>query len=130
MNKIKRPVFLIALCVLTFIGSTIAFMGYFLASVFFEKTAAFVIKYSSWNSVEQISPLFFTALMVLYAFSLTGAIRMWKRHRDGFYLYSIAQLAIIFLPAIWINSQSFSVTNAIFTGIFIIGYGWHLKWLR
>lgn len=130
MEKIKRPVLLSALCVLTFIGSTIAFLSYFLASVFFEKATEFIVKYSSWSSVKAISPLFFTALMVLYAFSLTGAIRMWKRHRSGFYIYSVAQLIILFLPVIWVNGQSFSVTNAIFSGIFILGYGWHLKWLK
>ncbi|HKI88788.1 MAG TPA: hypothetical protein VKA38_07170 [Draconibacterium sp.] len=130
MNKTKRPVFLSALCVLTFIGSTIAFLSYFLASVFFDKTAEIIIKYSSWSSVEQISPMFFTALMVLYAFSLTGAIRMWKRHREGFYLYTFAQLVILFLPVIWVNSQSFSVTNAIFSLIFIFGYGINWKYFE
>lgn len=130
MNEKKRPDFLSALCILTFIGSSIAFIGYFFASVFFERIAEIIIKYSSWISVEQISPLFFTALMVLYAFSLTGAIRMWKRHRGGFYLYTLAQLIILFLPIIWIDSQTFSITNAIFTGIFIVGYGWNFKWLK
>lgn len=130
MNKTKRPVFLSALCVLTFTGSTIAFLSYFLASVFFEKTSEIIIKYSSWSSVNQISPLYFTAFMTLYAISLTGAIRMWKQHRNGLYLYSVAQLVILFLPIIWVNGQSFSQTNAIFTGIFISGYTWHWKWLK
>jgi len=130
MNKTKRPDFLSALCILTFTGSSLALIGYFLASVFFERSAEMIIKYSSWSSVDQISPLFFTALMVLYAFSLTGAIRIWKQHRDGFYLYSIAQIVILFLPVIWVNSQAFSVTNAIFTLFFIIGYAWHLMWLK
>jgi hypothetical protein len=130
MNEKKRPDFLSALCILTFIGSSLAFVSYFLASVFFEKSVEIIIKYSSWSSVEQISPLYFTALMVLYAFSLTGAIRMWKQHRGGFYLYTLAQLIILFLPVIWVDSQAFSVTNTIFTGIFIVGYGWNLKWMK
>jgi len=130
MNEKKRPDFLSALCILTFIGSGLAFISYFLASVFFEKSAEIIIKYSSWSSVEQISPLYFTALMVLYAFSLTGTIRIWKHHRDGFYLYTLAQLIILFLPVIWVNVQALSITNAIFTGIFIVGYGWNLKWLK
>ena len=130
MNTTKRPDFLSALCVLTFTGSSIAFVGYFLVSVFFEQSAEIIIKYSSWSSVDRISPLFFTALMTLYAFSLTGAIRMWKQHRDGFFLYSFAQLVILFLPVIWINSQAFSITNTVFTGIFILGYAMHWKWLH
>ncbi len=130
MNRKKRPDFLKALCILTFTGSSIAFVTYFFASIFFEKTTALIIKYSSWSSADQISPLFFTALMVLYAGSLIGAIRIWKGHKNGFYLYCIAQVIILLLPVFLINQQAFSVTNAIFTTVFIVGYGWNLKWLR
>ena len=123
-----RPPFLSALCILTFIGSTIGFIGYFLASLFFERTSELIIKYSSWHSVETISPLYFTVLMALFAFSLTGAIRMWKFHRDGLFLYSISQIVILFLPVVWINWNAFSVSNTIFTTVFIWGYGWN--WLK
>jgi hypothetical protein len=125
MNGVKtnRNDFLSALCILTFIGSTSAFVGYFLASVFFEKTSAFIIKYSNLHSVEKISPLYFTLLMALSAISLTGAIRMWKLHRDGFFIYTISQLIFLFLPVIWLGWNSFSVTGAIFTGVFVVGYG-------
>ena len=118
----ERPAFFTALCILTFIGSGIGFFLYFLAAVFFEKTSEIIIKYSNWSSVDAISPVYFTALMALMAISLTGAIRMWKYHRDGFFLYIIAQLGILFLPVFWIDWKSFSDTNAIFTGIFFIGY--------
>jgi len=129
MNSIKRPVFLSALCILTFVGSSVAFISYFLASVFFEKSSALIIKYSSWSTTDVISPLYFTALMALYAISLIGAIRMWKLHRNGFYIYAISQLIILFLPTIWINWQTFSLTNAILTSIFIIGYALNWKYL-
>ncbi len=130
MNEIKtnRTVSLSALCILTFIGTTTSFIAYFLASLFFEKTSEIIIKYSKWYSVEAISPLYFTLFMALSAISLVGAIRMWKLHRDGFFIYTISQLAILFLPVIWINWQSFSDTSAIFTVVFIIGYG--INWKR
>lgn len=123
----NRPVSLTAFCVLTFIGSSAGFMLYFLAAVFFDKTSEIIIEYSNWSSVEAISPVFFTALMALMAISLTGAIRMWKFHRDGFFLYVFAQLGILFLPVIWVDWKSFSDTNAIFTGIFFIGYALNYK---
>ena len=129
-NKNKRPPLLSALCVLTFFGSTVAFLGYFIASLFFQKTSGIIIKYSSWHTTEDISPLYFTVLMALFALSLTGAIRMWKRHRDGLYLYAVSQIIILFLPVIWINWQAFSTTNAIFTLVFIVGYGVNIKWLK
>jgi hypothetical protein len=132
MNEIKtnRPNLLSALCILTFIGSTTGFISYFLASVFFDKASELIIKYSNWYSVEAISSLYFTLFMALSAISLTGAIRIWKLHRDGFYLYTISQFIILFLPVIWIGWNSFSVTGAIFTAVFVAGYAINWKWLR
>ena len=125
-----RPPFLSALCLLTFIGSSIGFTGYFLAALFFEKTSELILKYSSWHSTETISPLYFSLLMALFAISLTGAIRMWKLHRDGFYLYVFAQLSILIVPVVWIDWQALSATNAIFTTVFMLGYGFHFKVLK
>ncbi len=126
----QRPPFLSALCLLTFTGSSIGFFGYFLAALFFEKTSELIVKYSSWHSSEAISPLYFTLFMALFAISLTGAIRMWKLHRDGFFLYVFAQLAILIIPVLWIDWQAFSTTNAIFTVMFVTGYGMNFKRLK
>lgn len=125
-----RPNLLRALCILTFIGSTAGFIVYFLASLFFDKAAGLIIEYSNWHTVDSISPFYFTLFMAFSAVSLVGAIRMWKRHRDGFFIYSISQLLMFFLPAIWISWNSVSVTGAIFTIIFIVGYALNLKWLK
>ena len=132
MNEVKtnRPAFLSALCILTFIGSTASFIAYFLASVFFEKTSELIIKFSSWNSVDAISPLYFTFLMALSAISLIGAIRMWKLHRDGFIIYTVIQIILLFLPAIWIGWTSFSDSGAIFTIVFVAGYALNFKYLK
>ena len=129
-GKKVRPTSLSAFCILTFMGSTTGFIGYFIAALFFEKTSEIIIKYSNWSSVDAISPLYFTVLMALMAISLMGAIRMWKFHRDGFFLYIFSQLGILSLPAIWINWEAFSATNAIFTGVFFIGYGMNFKHLN
>jgi hypothetical protein len=129
-NQQARPFMLKALCILTFTGSSVAFVGYFFASLFFERTSELIIKYSSWQSTEAISPVYFNVLMVLFALSLTGAIRMWKQHVDGFILYLFSQLIILFLPAVWVNWQAFSTTNLIFTLVFTAGYAIHLKLMK
>ena len=126
-TKSHRSNFLSALCILTFLGSGLSFLMYFIAALFFEETSEFIIKYSSWSLTEAISPLYFTLIMALNAISLTGAIRMCKLHRDGFYLYVFAQLIILFVPAIWINFEAISISNAIFTILFIVGYGLNFK---
>jgi hypothetical protein len=129
-EKIKRPDFLSALCILTFIGSSITFTVYLLASLFFKNASEIIVKYSAWHSTDAISPLYFTILMALSALSLTGAIRMWKQHRDGFLLYTAAHVLILLIPIFWINIQAFSVVNLIFTAIFIGGYGLNWKWMK
>lgn len=126
----NRPPFLSALCILTFIGSSIGFLGYFVVALFFEKSSELIIKYSSWHSVDTISPTYFTVLMAMFAISLVGAIRIWRFHRDGFFLYSIAQLVILLLPVIWIDGQTLSATNTIITLVLIIGYGQNWKHLK
>ena len=126
----NRTAFLKALCILTFIGSTASFIIYFLASLFFEKASQIIIKYSNWHSVDSISPFYFTLFMALSAISLAGAIRMWKLHRDGFFIYAAAQIIILFLPVIWIGWNSFSETGVIFTLIFIGGYALNWKNLK
>jgi len=132
MNEIKtnRSNLPTALCILTFIGSGASFIVYFLASVFFEQASEFIIKYSNWHSVEAISPFYFTLFMALSAVSLIGAIRIWKLHRDGFFIYTISQIILLFLPVIWIDWNSFSVTSAIFTAVFVGGYAMSWKGLR
>ncbi len=125
-----RPALLSALCILTFIGSTIGFLGHFLASVFFEQATDIIITYSSWHTTESISPFYFTPLMVMFALSLIAAIRMWKLHRDGYYLYLISQLVILFIPVLWNTWNEFSAINAIFTTVFVVGYSINLKWLK
>lgn len=129
-EKTSRSVLLSALCILTFIGSTVSFITFFLGSVFFDKASEIIIKYSSWHSVESISPFYFTMFMALSAISLIGAIRMWKLHRDGFFVYTISQLCLLCLPVIWIGADSFSATGAIFTAVFIGGYSLSIKQLH
>ena len=130
MEKQKRPTLLSTLCVMSFIGSGVAFLGYFIASLFFEEAIEAIVRFSSWHTTDKISPLYFTILMALNSFSLIGAIRIWKYHRDGMFIYLIAQLGILFFPSIWVGWEAFSYTNLIFTLIFIGGYFYHFRILK
>ncbi len=129
MNR-KRPSLLSALCFLSFIGSGLAFIGYFLASLFFEETCDIITTYSSWYSTEQLSPLYFTFLMALYGRSVVSVIRIWKFHRDGYFLYMAVHTIILFFPAIWIGWSVFSATNSIFTVVFMGGFSLFYRHLK
>jgi hypothetical protein len=125
-----RPLLLTSLCILTFSGSTIAFLGYFLAAVLYPKSLEIIARFSSFRDVESIPSYYFTLFMLMYAFSLTGAIRMWKFRRDGFYFYSISQTVILFTPALQFDWHSVSMLNAVFTLLFIGGYLMNYKLLK
>jgi len=127
--KTSRPDFLSALCILTFIGSSFTFIVYLLASLFFKRVSEIIVEYSAMYSTNGINSLYFTTLMALSALSLSGAIRMWKLHIDGFFIYTAAQILLLLIPVIWINSQAFSTVNLIFTIIFVGGYALNLKHL-
>lgn len=127
-NERKRPDLLTALCILSFVGSGSGFLAYFLAALFFEKASAFIIKYTSTHTTEAISPMYFTLFMAGSAVSLAGAIRMWKLHRDGLFMYTIGQLGMMILPVVWLGWNSFTVPGAIFTAVFVVGYT--MNWRR
>jgi len=129
-SSIRRSALLSALCLLSFAGSGASFIIYFLGSVFFEEFAALIMKYSSTHTMENLSPMYFTLFMVLNAVSLTGAIRMWKMHFDGFFIYTIAQIVLFVIPLVWLGSDAFSAPAAIFTGVFITGYALNWKSLK
>ncbi len=130
MKTTERSPFLSALCILTFIGSGIGFLGYFYLSLFFEKASGLIVSIGNIQSMDKVTPCYFLILMVLYALSLTGAIRMWKLHRDGYFLYITVQLLILFLPVVQLGWGAFYFTNAIFTMVFIVGYSLNYKFFK
>lgn len=130
MEKKERPSFLSALCILTFIGSGLAFFIYLFASLFFKKASDFIIQYSSWNSTDDINPFYFILLLSGYIISFFGALKMWRLNKTGLFFYIFSQLAILFLPVIWLGWSALSMTNTIFTIIFISGYSVHYKYLK
>ncbi len=130
MKTTERSPFLSALCILTFIGSGIGFLGYFYLSLFFEKASELIVSIGNIQSMDKVTPWYFLILMVLYALSLTGAIRMWKLHRDGYFLYVAAQLLVLFLPVFQLGWAAFYFTNAIFTIVFVLGYSLNYKFFK
>lgn len=118
----KRPDGLTALCILSFAGSGAACIMYLYATLFFDNVSSFIISYSSWHSTENISPVYFGILTMIYAVSFAGVSLIWKLRKNGLMIYTAAQLSQLFLPSLWINFQAFSISNAIFTGVFLGGY--------
>ena len=72
--------------------------------------------------MDGLSAFYFMLLSALCLLSLIGVFKMKKHQKAGFFFYLGAQLALLFLPVIWLNWNAFSVTNTIFTALFSLIY--------
>ena len=133
----KRPEFLTVLCVLTFINS--AFWVFVYTILSFMGNPAFVEKMTELMEEQgREMPETFTSMMehataigstsiVLIIISLVGAIMMFKLNRTGFYLYALAQVAMLFVAPMFLGFEAFSKWGLIFTAGFIVMYAVNLK---
>ena len=90
----------------------------FIATFFFSSVTEKITRLTNITATGKLSPIYFALLMAAYSVSLAGAIKLFRMQRVGIYFYLPAQLTILFLPAIWLGSNAFSATNAIFTILF------------
>ena len=114
----KKPIFYESTCIFSIIGSSIGFISMFISTFFFKIVTEKITSVTNITSTEKLSPVYFAMLMAAFSVSLTGAIKLYRMQRVGLYFYITAQIIILFLPVIWLGSNAFSVTNAIFTMIF------------
>lgn len=123
----KKPVLFESACIFSIVGSSIGFVGMFISTLFFRAITEKITSVTNITATEKLSPLYFAILMAAFSLSLSGAIKLYRLQRMGLYFYLIAQLIIMFLPVFWLGAEAFSVTNAIFTFIFVVVYLSYLK---
>lgn len=114
----KKPLLYESACIFSIAGSSIGFFGMLISTIFFKTVTEKIEEFTNITTTESLSPLYFALLMAAFSLSLTGAIKLYRLQRAGLYFYLIAQTMILFLPVIWLGSNAFSVTNAIFTVLF------------
>lgn len=114
----KKPLLYESACIFSIAGSSIGFISMLITTVFFKTVIEKITEFTNITATEKLSPLYFALLMAAFSLSLTGAIKLYRMQRAGLYFYLIAQTIILFLPVIWLGSNAFSVTNAIFTVLF------------
>lgn len=114
----KKPILFESACIFSIIGSSIGFISMFVATFFFKIVTEKITSLTDITATEKLSPLYFAMLMAAFCVSLAGAIKLYRMQRAGLYFYLTAQAMIMFLPVIWLGSNVFSPTNAIFTLIF------------
>jgi hypothetical protein len=114
----KKPLLYEAVCIFSIIGSSIGMISMFVSILFFGIVTEKIKLITNITATEKLSPIYFALLMAAFSVSLAGAIKLYRMQRVGFYFYLAAQTIILFLPVIWLGSNAFSVTNAIFTVLF------------
>ncbi len=122
----KRPVLFSSACILSFAGSGIAFLTFLLVAIFYDFVSGKIIGITNELSMEGTSPFYFILMSAFHALSFTGVVALWKYRKNGFYRYAFSQLAIIFLPLIFLSRNAFSVTNTVFTIVFVSIYFFYL----
>ena len=126
----KKPILFESASIFSIIGSSIGFISMFISTLFFRIVTEKITSVTNITATEKLSPLYFAMLMAAFCVSLVGAIKLYRMQRAGLYFYLIAQTMILFLPVIWLGSNSFSTTNAIFTLIFAGVYLAYYKLLK
>ena len=127
----KRPELLTMLCILTFIGSGLAafanltfFLSYDEIQYMFDDLSK---EFPEIALILNGGKKFFIAGFILYTISLMGALQMWKLRKIGFHLYTAAQVFILILPVVTIESFEISIFGILITVAFILSYFSQLK---
>lgn len=136
-----KPTLLLILCILSFIGSGLNiisnFIGMlispiedFLGQGIFEMVVQEVNNDSLNKFIEQAFVYAQNAMLymfeislanfILYSASLAGAILMLQLKKIGFYIYSVAQISLLFVSPIFVGFNFFSNIGILFASIFTI----------
>jgi hypothetical protein len=156
-SDVKRPVFLLILCILSFIGLGMAIMKSLFMLVFSQfgpslynllqgnfEVALGEVQKSDPNAAWLVGQIFDSILKILNSLpslaglillmsvvALTGVILMWNLKKAGYFIYSGAKVILIFVPIIVTgpNFISMMAGATMFMGaaIFITLYGLNLK---
>jgi len=126
----EKPLLFESACIFSIAGSSIGFLSMLIATVFFIPVTEKITQLTNITATEKLSPIYFAILMAAFSISLAGAIKLYRLQKAGLYFYLIAQSFVLFMPVIWLGSNSFSVTNSIFTILFSGAYLFHYKILK
>lgn len=122
MKLKEHPLLFSSAIVLSLIGGILGMLLFWGAALFFTSAKEFVVSVTNLTSMDQITPLYFVLFGALCLVSFLGVLKMEKLQKVGFFFYFGAQLAMLFVPVIWLNWNAFSVNNAIFTLLFVLIY--------
>lgn len=135
----QRPELLNILCILTFIGSGLSAIanGFLFLSMEplqqlleNESTYEFLGTEVNLDFLLEINPVFFLLQSLVLLVSILGAAQMWKLKKIGFHMYTVAQILLLILPKLFINSLPFPTLELLISAIFVYLYSKNLSYLK
>lgn len=130
----QRPESLSIICILSFIGSGLASFSnlviYFSFEMLFETYSSGGLNLPGADIIFSFSKSFYFTSFIFYSASLTGVILMWKLKKKGFHVYAISQILLLILPTLYVKTDQFPLLGILITGIFIMFYYRHLKFMH
>jgi len=132
MNETKnRPELLTVLCILTFIGSGTSLLANGVLYLMFDQLKELIEQQSVFSLMGSdvdlsflldIKSGFFLSQLLIYALSLYGAVQMFQLRKIGFHLYTIAQIALLIIPKIFVPVLPFPFFELMVSAVFVYLY--------
>lgn len=134
----KRPDGLTILCVLSFIGSGMAFISNFMVFFIFPSIPE-IMESDEFIQMPNLEPelllefltsagrSYFLIASLLYLVSIIGVYFMWKLRKTGIHFYAMAQIALLIIPLIFISAELSALPSLLITVLFILLYSRFLK---
>jgi hypothetical protein len=132
-SKKKRPDLLTVLCILTFIGSGLNAFSNLMVFIFFDASMTFaaeLVKAFKLPGMElflEAKPIYFAVTAMINALAVAGAIRMWQLRKQGFHIYTVAQILVIIAPMYFFQLSGPDFFSILISGVFVMLYGSTLK---
>ncbi len=134
----QRPDGLTFICVLSFIGGGLSFISNFTVySVYSELLQAFedglFIELPNmdmdmvYNLLKSSGRSYYLFVAIAYVGSIYGVYKIWNLKKVGIHFYAIAQIILLILPLIFIDSTFTVLPALIITAAFIYIYTRYLK---
>ena len=141
-EQIIRPQGLTTICILSFIGSGMSLFANIFLFLFYDSFMAIL----SSDEMEEVPTAFDTQVLldfantagqfyfllstILYAISILGVYYMWHLFKRGIHFYAIAQLSLILLPLLFIDSNLSVIPGLLLSGAFVLLYSQYLKIMK
>ena len=117
--------------VLSFINSGLSFFSYMMMSLLLPTFQAMYhagsMTFPGEMTVfaEQLIDTpraFFVCSSLLYAMSVGGLVLMWNIRKNGFHMYTLAQLMLLLVTALFLGRERLSLGDIMFTLLFVVYY--------